>query len=199
MKFILKYKRALISLILISLSYVIFVSADIYLYGSVDERTKADAAVVLGAAVWENEPSPVFEERINHAIWLYMNGYVDKLILTGGKTETNDYSESSIAKQYAINKSVPSGDILIEEESKITQENIWYAAQIVEQNNLSSVIIVSDPLHMKRAMLMARDYGLTAYSSPTPTTQYKSLQSKIPFWAREVVFLIGYRIYRLFK
>ena len=158
---------------------------------------KADAAIVLGAAVYGGEPSPVFRERINHSIWLYENGYVDKLIFTGGKGESEEFSESSIAKNYAIEHSIPEKDILIEEKSKITQENIFYEAEIVRENNFSKVIIVSDPLHMKRAMLMARDSGLVAYSSPTPTTRFRTIKSKSLFLGREVFFYIGYEIYRL--
>ncbi|EQF25464.1 hypothetical protein QEW_1917 [Clostridioides difficile CD160] len=46
---------------------------------------------------------------------------------------------------------------------------------------------------------MANDYEIEAYSSPTPTTRYISLKSKLPFLAREEFFYIGYRIYRNFQ
>lgn len=194
-KIIIKSFRLLIILII---GCLIYFSIDIYSYGNVNELVEADAAVVLGAAVWGDKPSPVFEERINHGIWLYKNGYVDKIIFTGGKGESNEFSESSIAKNYAIENSIPAKDILIEEKSTITQDNILYATQIVNENNYSKVIIVSDPLHMKRAMLMAKDYGLEAYSSPTQTTKYTTAKSKTLFLAREVFYYIGYGIFRLF-
>jgi uncharacterized SAM-binding protein YcdF (DUF218 family) len=194
-KIIIKSFRLLIILII---GCLIYFSIDIYSYGNVNELVEADAAVVLGAAVWGDKPSPVFEERINHGIWLYKNGYVDKMIFTGGKGDNNEFSESSIAKNYAIENSIPSKDILIEDKSTITQENILYATQIVNENNYSKVIIVSDPLHMKRAMLMAKDYGLEAYSSPTQTTKYTTAKSKTLFLAREVFYYIGYGIFRLF-
>ncbi|MBY2477640.1 hypothetical protein KWV16_12200 [Clostridioides difficile] len=69
----------------------------------------------------------------------------------------------------------------------------------MNENSYHTAIIVSDPLHMKRAMLMANDYEIEAYSSPTPTTRYISLKSKLPFLAREEFFYIGYRIYRNFQ
>ena len=65
--------------------------------------------------------------------------------------------------------------------------------------SMDTAIIVSDPLHMKRAMLMAKDYGIEACSSPTPTTMYKSAKTQIPFLAREVFFYIGYSIVRVFR
>jgi uncharacterized SAM-binding protein YcdF (DUF218 family) len=192
-----KFKKLYIILILI-LIYILYVSVSIYSYSNVNELRKADAAIVLGAAAWGDKPSPVFEERIKHGIWLYMNGYVDKIIFTGGKGENTDVSESAVAKQYALEHSVPEKDIYIEEKSTITQENIMYAYEIVTDNNISTVLLVSDPLHMKRAMLMAEDYGLEAYSSPTSTTMYQTTKSKFMFLSREVFYYIGYQLFRLF-
>lgn len=193
-----KLTKIFLLLIIFIVGYVIYVSFAIYSYGNVNELKKAEVAIVLGAGIYDDEPSPVFRERINHSIWLYENGYVDKLLFTGGKGESENYTESSVAKKYAIEHSVPEKDILIEEKSKITQENILYAAQIVEENKFSTAIIVSDPLHMKRAMLMARDSGIVAYSSPTPTTRFKTMKSKFLFLEREVFFYIGYEMYRIF-
>lgn len=190
-------KRAIILFTLI-ICYLLYILIDIYSYGNVNEIVKADAAIVLGAAVWNDIPSPVFKARIDHGIWLYKNGYVNKIIFTGGKGKNSSVSESGIAKIYAMENSIPEEDIFIEEKSTVTQENIEYAAQIVNDNNIASVIIVSDPLHMKRAMLMCRDYGLQVYSSPTPDTRYITFKSKTIFLAREIFYYIGYQIYRLF-
>lgn len=118
-----KFKKNYFILALI-LIYILNVSIDIYQYGNVNETRMADAAIVLGAAVWGDKPSPVFEERIRHGIWLYENGYVEKIIFTGGKGDNSSASESSIARNYAIEHSVSEKDIYIEEVSKITQENI---------------------------------------------------------------------------
>ena len=193
-----KILKAFLILILLVTCTVAYVSVSIWTFGNVDQATKADAAIVLGAAAYGSEPSPVFRERINHGIWLYENGYVDKLIFTGGKIQNQVSSDAQVAKDYAISHSVPEEDILIEEASTITQENIAFAAEIVEAQDFSTVIIVSDPLHMKRAMLMAKDEGLEAYSSPTPTTMYQSLDSRLRFLEREVFYYIGYLVFRIF-
>ena len=177
----------------------IFTAFSIVNYGKIDQKTSSDAAIVLGAGTADGEVSPVYRERINHAIWLYENGYVDFLILTGGIGEGNVLSDSYAAKQYAISKSVPEHVIFIEEQSVITEENLAYAKMIMDEKMLNTAIIVSDPLHMKRAMLMAKDYGTDACSSPTPTTMYKSMKTQIPFLAREVFFYIGYSFARVFR
>ena len=69
----------------------------------------------------------------------------------------------------------------------------------MDAHDLHTAIIVSDPLHMKRAMAMAKDYGITAFSSPTPTTMYRRLKTKVPFLFRETFFYIGYAIVRIFR
>ena len=141
----------------------------------------------------------MYRERINHGIWLYENGYVDYLVLTGGVGEGNEKSDAFVAKQYAVENGVPEQAILIEERSTITEENLEYAKAIMDEHSLDTAIIVSDPLHMKRAMLMASDYGIDACSSPTPTTMYRSAKTQIPFLAREMFFYIGYSIVSVFR
>lgn len=186
-------------LILLILFYFIFTAISIVNYGKTDEKAYSDVAIILGAGTSNSKVSPVYRERINHGIWLYENDYVDFLILTGGIGEGNDVSDAYIAKQYAISKSVPEQAIFIEEKSTITEENLENAKAIMDENSFNSAIIISDPLHMKRAMLMAGDYGIDAFSSPTPTTMYRSLKTKIPFLAREEFFYIGYLILRVFR
>lgn len=177
--------------------YLAATALSIWQYASVDEKQSADTAIVLGAGTADGEISSVFRERIHHGIWLYQNGYVDTLIFTGGVGEGNARSDAWVAGQYAIEQGVPAEHILLEEESVITQENIANAKKIMDEKGYRTAIIVSDPLHMKRAMLMARDYGIEAYSSPTPTSRYISLKTKIPFLAREEFFYIGYKVYRM--
>lgn len=191
----------LVSLLVVFLIilFAIITAVNITHYGKVDEKAHCDVAIILGAATSDGEVSPVYRERINHGIWLYENGYVDYLILTGGIGNGNEISDAFAAKQYAIKKGVPEQVIFIEEQSTITEENLEYAKAIMDEHSLDTAIIVSDPLHMKRAMLMASDYGIDACSSPTPTTMYRSAKTQIPFLAREVFFYIGYSIVRVFR
>ena len=191
-------KRITIAFIAVA-TYLTYVALGIWFYGYVDQASQADAAIVLGAAAWHIEPSPVFKERIRHGIWLFENGYVDYIIFTGGKGDGSDYSEAYVAKRYAIESGIPPEAILIEEQSRTTQENLYYATQLAEENDIDTAIIVSDPLHMKRAMRIARDYNLAAHSSPTPTTKYKTLSTQLPFLKQEVAYYIGYTIISLFN
>ncbi len=194
-----KFTIILCSILCIILIIGICTAVNIWQYGNKDYKQKADVAIVLGAAVTDNEVSPVYRERINHAIWLYRSGYVDHIITTGGRSEDDSISEAEAARQYILQQGISEGVILIEDNSKITEENLKFSKEIMADNGWDSCIIVSDPLHMKRAMLMAKDFGMTAYSSPTPTTRYISLKTQLPFLVRETVLYLGYMILRPFR
>jgi len=164
-------------------------SVDIWRFGAVDHARRADCVIVLGAAIDGKAPSPVFAERIRHGVALIEAGKADTLIFTGGVGEGEIESESRVAAVFAEELGLKRGRVLIEEKSRTTKQNLAEAARLMEQSHLGTAIIVSDPLHLRRAMAMAGDVGVEAVSSPTPTSRYRSLRAKAGFLAREVYFL----------
>ena len=189
-------KNAILFIFFSFLIYVLFTAFAIYSFSHVNELAKADAAVVLGASVWHDKSSPVFQERINHGIWLYKNAYVQYLIFTGGIGRNSSVSEASVARDFAVENSVPADIIFTEELSRITLENILYAKNIIRDNGFNTIIIVSDPMHMKRAVTMAKDLGLNVFASPTPTTRYISPKAKLQFLLYELFYYVSYEIYK---
>ncbi len=198
MKKIKTRNKVILLLVLLAVVYIGKNVFDICSFSTEDQKCRADVAIILGAAVYNGEVSPVFRERINHGIALYEEGYVDRLIVTGGTADGEKASDAASAKEYLLSRGIPEEAVLTEDESEITQENLENSKVIMEEKGYETAIIVSDPLHMKRAMLLAEDAGITAYSSPTPTTRYISLKTKIPFLARETFYYIGYKWYRVF-
>ena len=195
-----KSKRATIIVVVFITFLVHFIinAFVIYRYGKIDEKRKSDVVIILGAATDINGVSPVYRERINHGIWLYENNYADYIIVTGGKADGAEFSDAYYAKRYVLSKEVPEDVVFIEEQSKITQENIKNAKEIMEENKWETSIIVSDPLHMKRSMLIANDYDINAVSSPTQSSKYQSWKTKVPFLLREEFFYVGYKIWKIF-
>ena len=189
----------LLSLLILAICLAVYQSASIWLYADNDETRRADAAIVLGAAAYESGPSPVYRERLNQGIRLYRNGYVSKIIVTGGIAEGNIRPDAAIGGEYLTGQGIPDTDIILEEHSTVTEENLKNAAEIMKKEGYSSALIVSDPLHMKRAMLMAGDAGIEAYSSPTLTSKYLSMKTRVTFLAREVFYYTAYCIIRIFR
>ncbi len=195
-----KKRRVLLTAAALAGALILYIAANavsIVVFSGEDQTRRADVAIVLGAAVWDGEVSPVYAARLDHAVELYRAGYVKRLIVTGGVGAEGGEPDAWAAKEYAVAQGVPAQDVLTEDTSTITQENLENAKAIMDETGDATALVVSDPLHMRRAMLLARDAGLTAYSSPTTTSQYVTWRSKLPFLARETFFYIGYKWYRL--
>lgn len=186
-----KIFKYLIILVLITYIYNLF---SIYTYSRSKYNGKAGAIIVLGAAAWGNRPSPVFRERINHAINIYNKGKSKYIIFTGGPGFPSEPGESVIAKKYAIKNGVKKESILIENYSKNTLENLLFAKQISEKYKLESYILVSDPFHLKRAAVIAENLKMKVYASATPTSRYVSTESRLKFLLREAYYLMLYKI-----
>ena len=163
-----------------------------------DETRGADCILVLGAGTWEGEVSPVFRERLAHAVSLWRAGYAPKIVLTGGLDPRNTVTDAEAARRWIEAEGIPAEDVFMEELSRYTHENFLYAGQIMEREGMRTALVVSDPLHMKRAMLCARDFGVEGYASPTPTTRYRSARTIVPFLIRETGCLFLYGVWRIF-
>ena len=142
----------------------------IVVQGQRDEARPAGAAVVLGAAQWNGEPSPVLRARLDHALDLYRRGYVSHIILTGGAGRADSISEAAAGMQYLVERGLPAEALLLDEQGTTTWESMRNAAALARANGIGAVLLVSDPFHMLRSLKMARDLGLAAYGSPTRTS-----------------------------
>lgn len=165
-----------------------YLAVDVLVQASRSEVVAADAAIVLGAAVADASPTPVFEERLRHAVDLYRTGQVRLLVMTGGKGPGDSLAESEAGRGWAVAQGVPNEAIVVETRSHTTEENFAYAVPLLAAHGIERVLVVSDPLHMRRAMRIAAAYGLDAHPSPTPTSRYQSLATQVPMLAREVWF-----------
>lgn len=157
--------------------------------GTLNPDARADAAIVLGAAVWDTEPSPVFAARIDHAIQLFERRHVKWLIFTGGKAEGDRVSEAEAAQNYALSKGVPQSAILLEDKSTSTCENLSNSRRFLQELHATGAVIVSDPYHMRRAGMLADKIGIPHQMSPTPTSRYQSFGTKAEQLSREAYYV----------
>ncbi len=186
------FRRGVVVLLSALLAWLAFLAYEIVSFSGLHSDRAADAAVVLGAAVRGDRPSPVFRERIAHAISLYKSGKVKKIVFTGGRQDRTQHAESEVARDYALRHGVRPGDILIETVSTSTFENLVQAGRLAREQLLMSLLLVSDPLHMKRAVRMAQDMGLQVRPAPTPTSRYRGTYKKLKFLLRELYFYQRY-------
>ena len=142
----------------------------VLIWSSRDEARPAQAIVVLGAAQYAGKPSPVLRARLDHALDLWNRHLASLLILTGGTGSGDITSEAAVGRNYAKRHGVPDSAILVESEGRTTSESMKAVAGMLEVRGLQSALLVSDPFHMLRLLILARRFGSTPYTSPTRTS-----------------------------
>ena len=73
--------------------YLAWTAGDIWRTAQQDQRPASDAIVVLGAAQYDGEPSPVFKARLDHARDLYLAEVAPLIVVLGGKQEGDRFTE----------------------------------------------------------------------------------------------------------
>jgi uncharacterized SAM-binding protein YcdF (DUF218 family) len=149
--------------------YLFFVARDIQRQSDLDEARPADVIMVLGAAEYRGRPSPILEARLNHALFLYLQGLAPLIITTGGKGGDPRFTEGEVGRAYLSRRGVPSEAIIVESEGETTVYSTAAAAEIMRRMNLHSCIVVSDGYHIYRVKRMLQFQGVDVYGSPRPT------------------------------
>lgn len=154
-----------------------------------DEAVAADAIVVLGAAQWDGKPSPVLKQRLDHAVDLYEQGIAPVIVVTGGKQSGDRVTQGFAAYQYLKEQGVPESALRVEVDGTNTYEELSASANILAAEGLGDrVVLVSDPYHLRRSILIADEVGLEAHGSPADTG------SSVGSLARETVAVAVGRI-----
>lgn len=130
----------------------------VYAHFNGDAQLPADCALVFGAAVYaSSQPGPAIVRRVSTASSLYRLHQVNRLILSGGRGEGNQASEAEVMKKQAMMAGVRASDIVLEDQSHSTWENLLYSQNLT--SHCKSVVGISDAYHLARIELLARRLG----------------------------------------
>lgn len=124
-------------------------------------------ALILGAAVHADGPSPSLRRRTLHAAQLWHAGRVGHLIPCGGLGR-HPPAEAQAMRDLLLAAGVPDSAITPEPASTTTRENIALALPILARLGAREVVIVTDRWHAPRARLIARRLGLHARADAPP-------------------------------
>jgi uncharacterized SAM-binding protein YcdF (DUF218 family) len=153
--------------------------------------------VVLGAAQYDGDPSPIFKARLDQAAYLYNEGFSSRVIVTGGKQEGDRFTEAEAGLNYLVARGIPSDAFLLEAEGTTTLESLREVKELADGHGIESVLLVSDPMHSERIKRIASDLGFSeVYSSPASYIALnRSRATKAKELAREVASIIAYEIF----
>ena len=115
--------------------------------------THADAIVVLGGGVDEQgQPTESTLERLQYGIGLYREEFAPRLVLSTGMTD--GFSEARVMRRAGLILGVPERDMVLEESSHNTYENVLFVHRLFQERGWTRPIIVSSPYHMRRIDLV---------------------------------------------
>jgi uncharacterized SAM-binding protein YcdF (DUF218 family) len=158
------------------------------------EIQRADAIVILGAAQYDGEPSPVFAGRLDHAALLYEQGRADRVLVLGGGQPGDRFTEAEAGRAYLVEKGVPVDAIILVPRGHTTFESLRAAAPVMQEAGLDSAFLVSDPWHNARAERMARDLGIDGHASATWQSAATSQETRSEGYLRETFAYLYYRV-----
>jgi uncharacterized SAM-binding protein YcdF (DUF218 family) len=157
--------------------YFLFCLWQVWSTGRSDQARAVDAIVVMGAAQYDGTPSPQLAARLDHVVELAQEGLAPLIIVTGGNRPGDRFTEADASAAYLVEHGVAASSIRKEDAGTSSYESLAGVADILEGEQLHSVLIVTDPYHALRSRMIADDLGLEAYTSPTPTSIVKGAHS----------------------
>lgn len=178
---------ALVALI-IPITMRIIVSS--YLYTSDTNLPHTEVAIVLGASVEDNEPSPILAERANAAIKLFDDGKVSKILVTGDNATTN-YDEVNPVQHYLLAAGIPSQDIFLDHAGFDTYSSMYRAKEVFDA---TSAVVVTQDFHLPRAVFSARSLGINAYGYDAGAASFWDYLREIPASAKALLDLVVHRV-----
>jgi uncharacterized SAM-binding protein YcdF (DUF218 family) len=159
------------------------------------EVDRADIILVLGAAEYGGQPSPVFEGRLDHAVLLYQQGRSSRVMVLGGNRPGDRTTEAAAGRDYLVSQGVPADAALAEPVGNTTLESLRAAATYMSNHGLRTAFLVSDPWHNLRIERMASDLGIDGHASATWTSAAKTEQTRLEGYVRETFAYLYYRLF----
>lgn len=135
---------------------------------------KTDAIIVLGHRLLPgNLPSEDLKRRIDKAVALWKETNAPLIMPCGGITHERQRTEAEVMREMLMERGVPADIIRLEDQSRITLENMLNAYDLLGPEK--RVAVVSSDYHMDMALNDCRAVGLNAYGvgAETPDAAYR--------------------------
>lgn len=158
------------------------------------DADSADAIVVLGAAQYDGEPSPVFRGRLDHALLLWEQGRAATVITVGSKQPGDRTTEAEAGRSYLVAQGIPTDATVALPVGRTTFESLEAAAAFLHERGQDTAFLVSDPWHNARVNAMADDLGLEGHASATWTSGAQSEETRGQGYLRETFAYLYYMV-----
>lgn len=156
-------------------------------------RGDPQVMIVLGCRVMPGgEPSILLQDRLDTALD-YLDDHPDMtVVVSGGQGSNEPTSEAACMADYLEEHGVDSDQILLEDQSSNTKENLIYSRELLEEHGIvvlrDEVLVVSNGFHLTRAQMLAERYGYKSVSALAAPTSH--IPSRIQMYIREPLALV---------
>lgn len=158
------------------------------------EIQTADLIVVLGAAQYDGEPSPVFAGRLDHAALLFGQDRAAQVVVVGGGRPGDQTTEAEAGRDYLVAHGLPADAVVAEPVGHTTYESLRGLSSWMRERGMTSAFLVSDPWHNLRIERMASDLGFVGHASATWTSAATSEGTRLGGYVRETLAYVYYRL-----
>ena len=145
-----------------SVSFLIFMIYTLFLQ-IIPRKKDFDFVIIHGAGLLDgNRVSKLLQDRLDKAIEVYRaDPTPPKLIPSGGKGSDESISEAEAMTRYLVSRGIPEEDILPEDQSTTTLENLQFSKKILDSyEGRKYTALVSSNYHVYRALRYCREIGL---------------------------------------
>ena len=159
-------------------------------------RGDEQAVIVLGAALRGERLSDVLRRRLDAALAYWQEHPDCRIVTTGGQGSGEALPEGEAMKNYLTARGVPEGQILVDDASTSTEENLRNALALLEQAGVPAdapVAVATNAFHCYRAGCYARMAG---FSQVRTLPAGISPISVMPCYFREVFAVLYYWVFK---
>lgn len=139
-----------------------------------DVRPHPFIVVLCGGCRFNGRLSESTVARVEHGVRLFNQGLAPRLILSGGRWAPHRPACAPRMQHLALALGIPPEAIIAESESASTAENAREVARLLRAEAAQSILLVTSPLHMRRAKLCFEKLGVRVACAPTPGTGPRS-------------------------
>lgn len=171
--------RTLLSLVLILEFYIAFTFCALLLYSLIytclPKRLNCDYIIVHGCGLIDGERvSPLLKGRVDKAVHIYHKcRQHPKIVVSGGKGADEKITEAAAMKNYLVEIGFQKEDIILEEHSKTTFENLKNVRDMLDVNGVKHhYIFVTNNYHVFRTSLYAKKLKIKASGVGCKTAAY---------------------------
>lgn len=119
--------------------------------------------------------------RTKKGVELYKQAYAPKLLLSGDAADPESPSNAAVMRNFAIKNGVKPEDIVIEENSKNTQENALESIpKLITVGPQQKILLVTSPYHSRRARIEFE----RAFKNQTISADVISVNATDKHWPR---------------